>query len=155
MKFRITAKLGHCGNGRAAPAGFGWPKGGGNVNSKLVLTATAVLIGIFGVGWLVAPDAMGNYWAMVPGENLNYMGHRYACFMLGLVVAMWLARDVPNTEARRGLMIGAFVALALTTALSVYGAVALGLNAWPAVAVESVLVVGFVWVLFVRPEPVV
>jgi hypothetical protein len=51
-------------------------------------------------------------------------------------------------------MIGALVALALTTAISLYGALALALNAWPAV-VEFVLVMGFVWVLYVKPEPVV
>jgi hypothetical protein len=83
------------------------------VNSKLVLTSTAVLIGIFGMGWLIVPDVMGNYWRIGPGDNLNYMGHRYAAFMLGLVVALWLARDAPNTRARRALMIGALVALAL------------------------------------------
>src|SRR5215469_943627 len=128
---------------------------GGIVNSKLVLTATSILIGIFGAGWLIVPDAMCKYWSMVPGDNLNYMGHRYAAFMLGLVVAMWLARSAPNTQARRALMVGAFVALALTTVISVYGAIALALNAWPAVIVESVLVLGFVWVLFIKPEPVV
>ena len=125
------------------------------MNSKLVLTATAVLIGIFGLGWLIMPDVMGNYWKILPGDNLNYMGHRYGAFMLGLVVALWLARNAPNTQARRDLMIGAFVALALTTAISAYGALALALNAWPAVAVESGLVLGFVWVLFIKPEPVV
>lgn len=41
------------------------------MNSKLVLTATAVLIGIFGLGWLIVPDAMGNYWKIDPGDNLN------------------------------------------------------------------------------------
>ena len=125
------------------------------MNSKLVLTSTAVLIGIFGMGWLIVPDAMGNYWRIDPGDNLNYMGHRYAAFMLGLVVALWLARDAPNTRARHALMIGALVALALTTAISLYGALALTLNAWPAVIVEFALVMGFVWVLFVKPEPVV
>jgi len=125
------------------------------MNSELVLTTTAVLIGIFGLGWLIVPDVMGNYWRIAPGDNLNYMGHRYGAFMLGLVVAMWLARNAPNTPARRAVMIGAFAALALTTALSLYGALALALNAWPAVVVESVLVGGFVWVLFIKPEPVV
>jgi hypothetical protein len=57
------------------------------VNSKLVLITTAVLIGIFGLGWLIMPDMMGNYWKIDPGDNLNYMGRRYAAFMLGLVVA--------------------------------------------------------------------
>ena len=125
------------------------------MNSKLVLTTTALLIGIFGLGWLIMPDVMGNYWKIDPGDNLNYMGRRYAAFMLGLVVALWLARNAPNTQARRALMIGALVALAVTTAISLYGALALGLNAWPAVVVETVLVMGFVWVLFIKREPVV
>jgi hypothetical protein len=43
----------------------------------------------------------------------------------------------------------------LTTTISLYGALALALNAGPAVVVEFVLVMGFVWVLFVKPEPVV
>lgn len=125
------------------------------MNSKLVLSTTAVLIGIFGLGWLIVPDVMANYWRIGPGDNLNYMGHRYAAFMLGLVLALWLARSAPNTQARRALMIGALVALASTTVISIYGALALALNAWPAVIVEFVLVMGFVWVLFIKPEPVV
>ena len=52
-------------------------------------------------------------------------------------------------------MIGAFVSLVLTTALSLYGALALGLNAWPAFAVELALTVGMAWVLFMKPDPVV
>jgi hypothetical protein len=76
------------------------------VNRKLVLTTTAALNGIFGLGWLIVPDAMGDYWRMGRGENLNYVGHRYAAFMIGLVVALWLARNAPNTQARRSLMHG-------------------------------------------------
>jgi hypothetical protein len=125
------------------------------MTSKVVLTVTAVLIGIFGIGWLVAPDVLGHFWRIASGENLTYMGHRYGSFMLGLVAALWLARNAPNTRTRRALMIGACVALTLTTAFSLYGALALGLNAWPAVVTESVLLAGFVWVLFVKPEPVV
>ncbi len=125
------------------------------MNSKLVLTATAVLIGIFGLGWLIAPGVMGHYWKIDPGDHINYMGRRYGAFLLGLIVALWLARSAPNTQARRALMIGALFTLALTTALSLYGALGLALNAWPAVVVEFVLVMGFVWVLFIRPEPVV
>ena len=125
------------------------------MNSKLVLTVTAVLIGIFGLGWLIVPDVMGNYWKIDPGDNLNYVGRRYGAFLLGLVLAMWLARNAPNTQARLALMIGALFTLALTTALSLYGALVLALNAWPAVVVEFVLVMGFVWALFIKPEPVV
>jgi hypothetical protein len=124
------------------------------LTSKRALTATTVL-GLFGIGWLTMPAMMGRYWEIAPGENLNYMGHRYGALLIGLAVTVWLGRNTLNTQARRALMIGALVSLVLTTALSLYGAVALGLNAWPAFAVELVLTAGLAWVLFVKPEPVV
>jgi hypothetical protein len=128
--------------------------GGPVVTSKRVLTATTVL-GLFGIGWLAMPAAMGRFWKIAPGENLDYMGHRYGALLIGLAVTVWLGRNTPDTQARRALLIGTFVALVLTTALSLYGALALGLNAWPAFVVELVLTAGLAWVLFVKPEPVV
>jgi hypothetical protein len=124
------------------------------INSRRALTATT-LMGLFGIGWLIMPDALGKYWAMAPGENLNYMGHRYGALLIGLGVTVWLGRNALNTEARRALTIGAFVSLVLTTALSLYGAVALGLNAWPAFVTELALTVGVAWALFVKPDPAV
>ena len=122
------------------------------LTSTRVLTATTVL-GLFGIGWLAMPAMMGRYWRIAPGDNLNYMGHRYGALLVGIAVAVWLGRDSLNTQARRALMLGVFVSLALTTALSFYGALALNLNAWPAFAVEFVLTAGLAWVLFVKPDP--
>ena len=124
------------------------------INSRRALTATT-LMGIFGIGWLIMPDALGKYWGMAPGENLNYIGHRYGALLIGLGVTAWLGRNALNTEARRALTIGAFVSLVLTTVLSLYGAVALALNAWPAFVTELALTVGVACALFVKPDPVV
>ena len=49
-------------------------------------------------------------------------------------------------------MMGSLVAWVLTDALSLYGAVSLGLNAWAPFFVELALVLGFAWALFVKPE---
>ena len=123
------------------------------INSKLVLTANT-LLGVFGLGWLTAPDFLGKYWRIAPGANLDYMGHRYGALLIGLAVTVWLARDALNTQARRALMTGTLVAMTLTTALSLYGALALRLNAWAPFGTELVLTAGLAWVLFVKAEPV-
>jgi hypothetical protein len=81
------------------------------------------------------------------------MGRRYGAFMLGLMVISWLARDVPQSQARHAILVGSLVCWVLTDALSLYGALALGLNAWWPVGVELALVLGFVWVLLINPEP--
>jgi hypothetical protein len=124
------------------------------MSSKPVLTASAAAFGIFGAGWLLVPRMFYAFWEIV-GDTNQYMGRRYGAFMLGLMVISWLARDAPNTRARRAILLGSLVCWVLTDALSLYGALALGLNAWWPVAVESALVVGFVWVLLIKPEPVV
>jgi hypothetical protein len=122
------------------------------MNSKRVLTASAVAFGIFGVGWLIVPGMFYTYWGIVPDPH-QYMGHRYGAFMVGLMVISWLARNAPNTQARRAILVGSLVSWVITDALSLYGALALGLNAWWPFAVELALAVGFAWVLFVKPEP--
>jgi hypothetical protein len=122
------------------------------INSKRALTATT-LMGVFGIGWLIMPDVLTRYWKMSPGEHFNYMGHRYGALLIGLGVTVWLGRNSLNTQARRALMLGAFVSLVLTTALSLYGALALGLNAWAPFGVELALTAGMGWALFMRPGP--
>jgi hypothetical protein len=124
------------------------------MNSKWALTASAGAFGIFGTGWFLAPGLFYEYWEIVPDTG-QYMGRRYGAFMLGLMVISWLVRSAPNTQARRAILIGSLVGWALTDALSLYGAVSLGLNAWWPVVVESALVISFVWALFVKPEPIV
>jgi hypothetical protein len=123
------------------------------VNTKRALTFSS-LLAVFGAGWLIMPNLMARYWGMVPNETLDYMGRRYGAVLIGLGVTLWLARNALNTQARRALMIGAFVALVPTTALSLYGALALGLNSWSPFVVELVMTVGIAWVLFIKPDPV-
>jgi len=122
------------------------------MKTKLVLTASAAAFGIFGAGWFLIPDFFYRYWAIVPDTN-QYMGRRYGAFMLGLMVISWLARSAPDSQARRAILVGSLVCWVLTDALSLYGALALGLNAWWPFGVELCLVIGFVWVLFFDSEP--
>jgi len=81
------------------------------------------------------------------------VGRRYGAFMLGLMVISWMARSMADVRARRAVMMGSLVCWALTDALSLYGAVSLGLNAWAPFVVELVLLLGFAWALFFKPEP--
>lgn len=122
------------------------------VNGKRALTATT-LMGVFGLGWLIMPDVLARYWRMTSSATLEYMGRRYGALLIGLGVTVWLARNALNTQARRALMIGAFVSLVLTTGLSLFAAMALGLNAWTPFAVELALTAGMGWALFIKPDP--
>src|SRR5262245_33102319 len=121
------------------------------MSSKVALTASAVAFGIFGAGWFLVPGTFYKYWAIVPDPDL-YMGRRYGAFMLGLMVISWLGRNAANSQARRAILVGSLVCWVLTDALSLYGALALRLNAWWPFVVELALAIGFAWVLFINPE---
>jgi hypothetical protein len=123
------------------------------VNTRRAPIATS-LLAVFGIGWLTMPDVMAEYWKMAPSETLDYMGRRYGAVLIGLGVTVWLARNALNTQARRALVIGALVALVPTTVLSLYGALTLGLNAWPPFAVELVMTLGMAWALLMKSDPV-
>src|SRR5215470_2694853 len=113
------------------------------MSSKAILTASAAAFGVFGAGWFFFPGMFYQYWAIVPDTDL-YMGRRYGAFMLGLMVISWLARNAANTQARQAILVGSLVCWVLTDALSLYGALVLGLNAWWPFGIELALVLGFV-----------
>jgi hypothetical protein len=118
------------------------------MNRKIVLTVTGALLAIFGAGWLLAPSAMIAYWHMEPGGD--YMGRRYGAFLLGIAATALCAS---SPRARQAPLIGALVALWPTTVLSLVGALALGLNAWPAFWTELAMAAGLSWALLARAEP--
>jgi len=122
------------------------------VSTKRALTLTSLLT-VFGAGWLAVPDMMARYWKMVPNGTVDYMGRRYGAVLIGLGVAVWLERKALNTEARRALVVGALVALVPTTALSLYGVLAMKLNAWPPFVVELSMTLGLAWALFAKSDP--
>lgn len=113
------------------------------------------MLGIVGVPWSVVPSVFVGFWHIEPSTGATYLGNRMGTLLFGLAVTAWLGRKAANTEARRALMHGALVALVLMTAQSIYSAVALGYTTRMPALGEGLLTLGFVWVLFIRPEPIV
>ena len=42
------------------------------MSSKLVLTASAAVFGIFGAGWLIVPEMFYKFWAIVPDPTSTW-----------------------------------------------------------------------------------
>ena len=124
------------------------------MNSKIVLIATAILLFVVGATWLAAPSVLYSSLDIEPDGTLEYMGRRYSAYIMGLALAMWLARNAGDSPAGRALMFGGLVALGLTSLASLYGALALGLSTWAGFIVEGLVALGFAWALFFKPQPV-
>ena len=125
------------------------------MNNKIILTATAIIIGLVGIAWSLIPATFVGFWEIESGTNATYLGNRMGTLLLALGVTAWLLRKAQNTQILRAFMLGAFFALLLTVVQSVYGLAVLGYNTWGTAIGESLLTLGYVWVLFIRPEKVI
>jgi uncharacterized BrkB/YihY/UPF0761 family membrane protein len=125
------------------------------MNNKIVLTATAIILGLVGLAWSIFPANFVEFWEIEAGSNATYLGNRMGTLLLALGVTAWLLRNAPNTPTLRKFMIGALIALLATVIQSVYGVVVLGYNTLMPAIGETILSFGYIWVLFIKPEPVI
>jgi apolipoprotein N-acyltransferase len=73
---------------------------------------------------------------------------------LGYAVLFWLARNSPNSETRRAIVVSAFVAMVLGLILSIYDRV-VGIEnalAWSTVVIFLLLSIGYGYFAFIKPN---
>lgn len=116
---------------------------------KNLLSVTAVIAFIFGLGLLVAPGPF-----MAPnGIQLDTSGVLFArseaAVLLGLAIINWLCRHTKDAVARRGLAAGNCVAqiVALVVTVSAILAGTLNAAAWAPALIHLILAAGFGYVL--------
>lgn len=73
---------------------------------------------------------------ITPTADLTYMALRYSAYIIGLAVTAWLVRGEPNNAARRAVLMGGFITMAITCATSVYKALTVTPMAWGAGGAE-------------------
>ena len=120
--------------------------------SKNLLTTTAVLLMLVAIAWSATPGILYPFFNITLNDDLRFMAWRYAAYIIGLAVTLWLARGVADTGARRAILTGAFITIALTCALSLYAALIRSPLAWIIGGSEVLLVAWFAYVLFVAPK---
>ena len=112
---------------------------------KTLFTLYAVVGIIFGVGFLLFPDQLVSSY----GESLGDAGTNVARYLgatfIGISVLTWSVRNAPPGEARRGIVLGFFVANAIGLIASVVDALDAEGNEldWLTVAIYLIFFVGF------------
>jgi hypothetical protein len=82
------------------------------MSSKTILTASAAAFGIFGAGWLLVPQKLYEYWAIVGDTS------RYGPPLRGVHAVLMVVRGSRNAQhpARRAILVGSFVGWCSPTA---------------------------------------
>jgi hypothetical protein len=89
---------------------------------KAVLMASAIYLGVLGIGFMFAPRQIGI--EAVPTDAspalLAYL-RLFGGPMLGIAVLNWLVRDAEPSAARNAIVVGNIVGFASVTAMDLWG----------------------------------
>ncbi len=112
---------------------------------RALFVATAALLALLGVSWLLAPETMLSLWGAQGDQITIYMARRYAVLFFGYAVILWLSRTAPATPARDAILAGATVVAAAMALVSLFGVLTgtVGPAAWIAVVIEVALAASF------------
>ncbi|HMK71257.1 MAG TPA: hypothetical protein VK442_09840 [Xanthobacteraceae bacterium] len=118
------------------------------MDSKLYLTISAIVLLLYGIGFLAIPAPLATLYGVPPEPHVLMVDRFFGSVLLALGVITWLARDFTDWAAIRGVVIGNVVGYALSTLVLIWSTVAGLLNGlgWGSTIVNVALAL---WALYV------
>jgi len=109
----------------------------------------AILFGL-GLGYFFFGAIIVGRWQVLTTESVILLARRIGCLYLGLSVIFFLARSAPRSSMRTALSAGTVVVTLLLAGTGVYelalGHVGKGILV--SAAIEFLLAIGYLWILF-------
>ena len=125
------------------------------MNLKNLFLVNAVLAFIFGLAFLLFPDAtLGQYGVgMMPKSGL-LMSRLFSANLLGVAVISWFVMSAGASETREAIVLGFFVIDAAAFIVSLQAQLGGVVNSlgWSTVAIYLVLGLGFGYFRFMKPS---
>lgn len=121
---------------------------------KKLFMFTAVLTLTFGIGFLLLPGTMSAPYGFRLDEAGLHVARSLGAAYLGLAALAWLARDVPDCEARRAIIL-CFLVINATGFFAVLPGKLSGVTntlGWSTPLIHLLLVVGFGYFAFLKPD---
>ena len=115
-----------------------------------LMTANAVISGLFGLGFLAMPAQVLSYYGMTSNADLDYMARLFGAALIAFAVLSWMAKGAGDSSARRAIVtafvVGDFVGFIVALMAQLNGVVnTLG---WSTVAIYLILALGFSYFAF-------
>jgi hypothetical protein len=117
---------------------------------KTIAVISAMVTLVLGAGYLFFGALVVGRWQIEPTDSVLLLGRRMGALYLGLSVIVFLARSAPVSPARTAVCAGAAVMCSLLAILGVYelSAGRIGSAILASVAIEALLALGYIWILF-------
>lgn len=121
---------------------------------RTLLLIAGLLALVFGLGFLIAPQAVLRLYGIAPDAAIVLMSRFFAAALLQIGLVLYLIRDVGDLKTQRGVVIGSFIGsltgLVVALTAQFWGLVnALG---WSTVAIYAFLLIGYGSFIFGTPR---
>lgn len=116
---------------------------------NIVLIATFVLAGLFGLGFLLLPTQMGTLYGLQTDVAGTWLARYFGLTMVGIAAVAWMLRNVQDAATQRGIAQGflLFEVLGLLVSLWYVLSPAGTPMIWLSVAIYGLLALGYALVL--------
>jgi hypothetical protein len=114
---------------------------------RTFLTASAVILGLFGLAMILMPEKMADNFGFEISNLGRVLFRDLGATLLGVAAINWLARDVTDTAGLRAVILGNLVLQVLETIVNVADISQgyMGSSAWGGVALHAILAAGFAY----------
>ena len=118
------------------------------------LVITAVIAAVFGSCFVVVPSQLMSFYGPEVTPQLVYVGRLFGAALLTFAVLTWTARNAPDSEARRAILLAMFAGEGVGFIVALIGQLGGVVNAlgWTTVAIYLLLAIGFGYFCFVQPK---
>ena len=117
------------------------------------MAIAAVLALVFGLAFLLIPAQLMSIYDITLGPDGEWIARCLGSTFVGVAVTTWFARNAPQGDALRAIMLGDFVLCVIGLVAAVLYAISGSANAliWSTPAIYALLTVGFGYFGFVKP----
>jgi hypothetical protein len=119
---------------------------------RKLLILNAALAAFHGLGFILMPSFMLNFYQIAQGSGALVMGQLFGAELIVVAVITWLGREFTDAKALSAVIWANLLADAVGTVISVQATLTggMGSTGWLAVAIYGGLAVAYVVVLFGR-----
>lgn len=126
-----------------------------------LMILNAIIAVVFGLGFVLAPSQVASFYSpevgiTEAGAVLEVVARLFGASLLTFAVLTWVARNAPDSEVRRAILLALFVGDVAGCVISLFAVLGGAVNAlgWLTVAIYLLLAIGFGYFLFMPgPEP--
>jgi len=126
------------------------------MNYKFLFVLNALVALVFGVGFLVVPNIVLQFFGVSEQYASTMWASRfYGSAMVALGLVLWFAKDV-DESAQKGmgwaLLISMAIGLVVSIAASVSSKAVIRSNSWIPIVIYVLLGLGYAFMLFMKPR---